>query len=217
MSSVIRFKQENTIEVPDHLQVIEERFSEPFLEHFYDTYTLKGDVILDPFMGLGTSALIAERMGRNFVGFEPRKERYDFAKSSLHSPAYLFNASSRDVEDYTFPEIDFVVSSPPYTHREHNHNPLRTEQSDTPDRYKEFLSDTKDIYSALSKVLKPNKYCLVEVSNIIDEHKQFSPLAWDLANEIQKVMSLEKELIIEWDKLQYDLNHTYCFIFRNFI
>jgi len=143
MSSIVRFEQKNSVEVPDSLQVVEERFSEPFLEYFYDHYSKEEDVILDPFAGLGTSGLVAERMNRKYVGFEPRIDRYHFAKSFLQNSKYFFNASSRDIEDYTFPEIDFIISSPPYTHREHSHNPLRKEQSDTPDKYDEFLSDTR--------------------------------------------------------------------------
>lgn len=215
MNSVLKFKQENSIDIPEYLQIIEERFSEPFLEYFYNYYTKKGDVILDPFSGLGTSALITEKMCRNFVGFEPRKDRYDFSKSILQDSRYFFNDSSLKIDNYTFPLIDFVISSPPYTHQFHNHNPLRRQQKDTFYRYEEFLSDIKNIYSSLSKVLKPEKYCLLEVSNVIDEDGHFSPLAWDLAKQVQQVMSLEKELIIEWDKVQYGLNHTYCFIFKN--
>ena len=30
----------------------------------------KGDTVLDPFMGSGTTAVVAEKLGRNFIGFE---------------------------------------------------------------------------------------------------------------------------------------------------
>ena len=32
--------------------------------------TDKGDVVLDPFMGSGTTAKVAEKLGRHYIGFE---------------------------------------------------------------------------------------------------------------------------------------------------
>lgn len=32
--------------------------------------SLEGDTVLDPFMGSGTTAVVAEKLGRNFIGFE---------------------------------------------------------------------------------------------------------------------------------------------------
>lgn len=37
---------------------------------FIDIYTEKDDVILDPFMGLGTTAIAAESLGRRWIGIE---------------------------------------------------------------------------------------------------------------------------------------------------
>ena len=39
----------------------------------------KGETILDPFMGSGTTAIAAIREKRNFIGFELNKEYYDKA------------------------------------------------------------------------------------------------------------------------------------------
>ena len=38
-----------------------------------------GDVVLDPFMGSGTTAIACIREKRNFIGFELNKEYYDKA------------------------------------------------------------------------------------------------------------------------------------------
>lgn len=47
----------------------------------FSRYTKKGDWILDPFMGSGTSLIEAQRMGRNSIGIELQhdvaKEAYD--------------------------------------------------------------------------------------------------------------------------------------------
>ena len=43
----------------------------------------KGDLVLDPFMGSGTTALACKLSGRNFIGFENNKEYYKKAKQRL--------------------------------------------------------------------------------------------------------------------------------------
>lgn len=43
----------------------------------------KGDVILDPFMGIGGCGVSALRLGRNFVGCEIDKNYYDVAKERM--------------------------------------------------------------------------------------------------------------------------------------
>ena len=39
--------------------------------------TQEGDVVLDPFMGSGTTAIAAMRENRHFIGFELEKKYYD--------------------------------------------------------------------------------------------------------------------------------------------
>jgi site-specific DNA-methyltransferase (adenine-specific) len=45
-----------------------------------------GGVVLDPFMGSGTTALAAKRCGRNFVGFELNADYCDIIESRLAAP-----------------------------------------------------------------------------------------------------------------------------------
>ena len=43
------------------------------------------DVVLDPFMGSGTSAVVAKQLKRNFVGYEINKEYIDITKKRLQN------------------------------------------------------------------------------------------------------------------------------------
>ena len=43
----------------------------------------KGDVVLDPFLGSGTTAVIAKGLGRKWVGIEKNKEYLCMAKRRL--------------------------------------------------------------------------------------------------------------------------------------
>ena len=43
----------------------------------------KGDVVLDPFLGSGTTALAAKHLGLNYIGFEINEKYYNIAKDRL--------------------------------------------------------------------------------------------------------------------------------------
>lgn len=45
--------------------------------------TDKDDLVLDPFMGSGTTAVSAKSLGRHFIGFELEKKYYDIANNRL--------------------------------------------------------------------------------------------------------------------------------------
>lgn len=43
----------------------------------------EGGIVLDPFMGSGSTAVMAQHLGRNFIGFEPNPEYIEIAKRRL--------------------------------------------------------------------------------------------------------------------------------------
>ena len=45
--------------------------------------TNKGDFVLDPFLGSGTTAVVAKKMGRNYFGIEKEKKYFKVAKQRL--------------------------------------------------------------------------------------------------------------------------------------
>ena len=42
-----------------------------------------GDVVLDPFLGSGTTAIIAQRFGRKWIGIENEKKYVEIAEKRL--------------------------------------------------------------------------------------------------------------------------------------
>ncbi len=54
-----------------------------FLKRFVETFAEKGDLVLDPFMGSGTTAVACKELGRNFIGFEINKEYIEMANKRL--------------------------------------------------------------------------------------------------------------------------------------
>ena len=58
-------------------------FPEALPEWFINLFTKEGDLVLDPFLGSGTTTRVAKRMGRNSVGIELLEEYYTLAKESV--------------------------------------------------------------------------------------------------------------------------------------
>ena len=58
-------------------------FPEALPEWFIRLLTRRGDVVLDPFVGSGTTALAAMTLGRHFIGVELNPEFVELARSSI--------------------------------------------------------------------------------------------------------------------------------------
>lgn len=53
--------------------------------------TEKGDIVLDPFMGIGTTAVACKELGRNYIGIELNKEYCEIAERRIKAiPELLF-------------------------------------------------------------------------------------------------------------------------------
>ena len=52
-------------------------------EYFIKTYSNKGDIILDPFIGSGTTAVAAISTERKYIGFEKDDKYFEVAKNRL--------------------------------------------------------------------------------------------------------------------------------------
>lgn len=49
------------------------------MEYLIKTYTKPGEMVLDPFMGSGTTAVAALNVGRDYIGFEMSEEYYEMS------------------------------------------------------------------------------------------------------------------------------------------
>ena len=56
-------------------------------DHLY-TWTNKGDVVLDPFMGSGTTGVACKEMDREFIGFEISEEYFDIATNRINNHSF---------------------------------------------------------------------------------------------------------------------------------
>ena len=60
-----------------------DQYPESLVRYFLDHYTKKGNRVLDPFLGSGTTAIVAKRMGRNYIGVDTVKEYCQLARRNI--------------------------------------------------------------------------------------------------------------------------------------
>lgn len=63
----------NTIQKPEKL-----------IERLVKASSAEGDLVLDPFAGVGTCPVVCRKLGRDFIGFELNRQFADVAKNRLH-------------------------------------------------------------------------------------------------------------------------------------
>lgn len=60
-------------------------FPEELVEKILTNFSREGDVVYDPFMGTGTTAVVCKRMGRRFIGSEIISSYVDIAEERLQN------------------------------------------------------------------------------------------------------------------------------------
>lgn len=66
-------------------------FPEKLVADHILSWSNEGDLVLDPFMGSGTTAKVAQILGRKYIGFEISKEYCDNANNRLDNNKSLFD------------------------------------------------------------------------------------------------------------------------------
>jgi len=199
------------------------KFPETMAQEFIEFFTKRGETVLDPMAGTGSSLVAALRAGRNSRGIELNPKYAEIARRIIaEERASLGNAveglasevitgdASRAC-DFGFPPIDYVLTSPPYWDMLHakgaetqkkrrTSGELDVFYSDDPNDvgnlhdYEEFLSRLVSIYAGLKPLLREKAYLTIIVKNV-KKGGRIYPLAWDLGRELGKVYTLKDEKI----------------------
>jgi site-specific DNA-methyltransferase (adenine-specific) len=81
---------------------------ETLLERIILIASKESDTVLDPFMGSGTTGVVAKQLKRNFIGFEMDKKYFEIAKARIGSkqpienlPNYLENNKNKHNKQLT--------------------------------------------------------------------------------------------------------------------
>ncbi len=214
---VLPMKREK--EIPQEFQKSDNRFAECLVRFLIKEYSKPGDIVLDIFAGLGTTLFVAESMGRIPYGIELDSNRFKFINENLATKGGIIHGDSRKLDDYNLPDVDLVLTSPPFMRHTSTKNPLTVDKTDG--HYSQYLDELSEIFQRLKGLLNPDAHVILEVSNLRGE--EITPLAWDISREISKVLHFEGELVVCWEGpdngkgvFGYGYDHSYCLVFRKF-
>ena len=84
-STLVTIGSETRRILGSHVAVYPERL----VSYFVQGATDEGDVVLDPFSGTGTTAVVAKALGRQYIGFDMVEEYVNFGRERLEGGPYL--------------------------------------------------------------------------------------------------------------------------------
>lgn len=172
----------------------------------FSRYTKKGDWILDPFMGSGTSLIEAQRMGRNSIGIELQhdvaKEAYDRIvtekKYGLKTRVLVGDSKKYDINKILKHEgvnkVQFVIMHPPYWDIiKFSKDPNDLSNCDSIDN---FLDSFGKVVDNTIDVLEKNRYCAVVIGDKY-ANSQVVPLGFRCMNLIIDKGLLLKAILVK--------------------
>ena len=197
-----------------------------------DTHKL----VLDPFVGTGTTLLAAQKLGHNSVGFDLSEAYCKISAQNVENAKGLWehvgvrsqviNTDSRRLLEFVPPSsVDIAITSPPYWNilnqartvdkRNITGYSEMSEDLGNIDDYSAFLLSLKEVFTQVYAALKPNARCISVVMDIRKKDK-FFPLHED-QTRIMKEIGFELEEYVIWDR-QRDYNNMktlgYPWVFR---
>ncbi len=200
---------------------VEKRLKHPALfpvalvERLLEIYAHRGEMILDPFLGSGSTLIGAQRMGMKGLGLDISKDYIKLFQKRLldekvdSSAVQAINDDARHLLKYVSPfTLDLCLTSPPYWNvlrekRSADYKPGRHYGDDLDDlgnigNYDLFLDELKVVFSEVYTALKKGRYCIVVVMDIRKKNK-FYPLHMDLSQRLISLGFILDDIII-WDR-----------------
>jgi DNA modification methylase len=197
------------------------KFPETMAQEFIEFFTRRGETVVDPMAGTGSTLIAALRAGRNSYGIELNsnyaeiarrlieEERTNLGEKAEGLRSEVITGDASQAANFGFPTFDYVLTSPPYWDMLHakgaetqkkrrSSTELDVFYSDDPNdlgnlgNYDEFLGRLVAIYRGLKPLLRGKAYLTIIVKNVKKGGKIY-PLAWDLGRELGKIYTLKDE------------------------
>ena len=195
--------------------------------HFIKTLTHKGELVLDPFAGIGTTLLAAQDLGRNAVGFDLKEEYIEISRKRLGQKRIMDDGTKQIViqdDAHNIPEyleentVSLCITSPPYANmlahkrlnksmrgnlRKNNHY-LKVQQysNDPADlgtmNHEEYSKALEEIYSGILPLMKKRAHCIINVNDVWENNKRI-PTHIYVLEALQKA-GFEFRNTFIWDK-----------------
>jgi DNA modification methylase len=174
-------------------------FTEALAESVIGHASRPGDVVLDPFMGYGTTVAVAERMGRRAIGIELVPEHLEIARGRTTGTARLILGDARSLSALVNEPIDLVLTSPPYmAGHDHPENPLAG-YATTDGVYAVYLEELSAIFAEVAALLRPGGQLVLNVANVVASDGTVTPLVSDVGAVVDRHLPLLGVTTLRWD------------------
>ena len=186
-------------------------------------FTHKGELVIDPFVGSGTTLVAAQDLDRNAVGFDLKPEYIALARSRLHENLFgkaqqvAIQDDARHVAEYLDPEtVSLVWTSPPYANLlnrarlnksrrdRKNEQYLKVEQYSQDPRdlgtmsLDDYTQAMGDIFGELLPLLRHHAHCVINVPDMWWDNRRVT-IHVSLIEELRH-RGYELRNIIIWDR-----------------
>ena len=191
-----------------------------------ELFTHKGELVLDPFLGSGTTLVAARDIERNAVGFDLNQGYVELSKKRLAQQTVFNEATqmavcddSRNINEYLDHEtVKLIVTSPPYANllnRKRKNKSRRGDQrkNDQYGKVEQYSQDYRDlgtlaleeyaneisiIYKRLLPLLHPKGHCIINVADMWWENERI-PIHIAIIKALERAGYKFRNTII-WDR-----------------
>ncbi len=189
-----------------------------------ELFTHEGELVLDPFVGSGTTLVAAQDTNRNAVGFDLLEKYIRLSASRLstrriigESKQIAVQEDARNIPQYLEKDsLSLVFTSPPYANllnRQRKNKSRRNRDNGQLGKVEQYSRDPRDlgildineytktmgdIFENLLPLLRNKAHCVINVSDMWWENKRIA-IHVHIINELTK-RGYELRNIIIWDK-----------------
>ena len=185
-------------------------FAPQIARNIIEMYSQRGETVLDPMAGGGTTLIEAKLLVRNAIGVDINPQATKLTKEALkfnHHPASKQIVKTGDARDLSFIEdnsIDLVLTHPPYLNIiKYSDGQIDGDLSNI-GSMPMFCDEIEKIAKELFRVLKPDRYCAILIGDT-RKSRHFVPIAFNVMQRFLKVGFVLKEDII---KVQHNCSTT---------
>lgn len=194
-------------------------------------YSREGDIVLDQFIGSGTTLIETKLLNRIGIGCDVNNEALNITNERLKNTNYPNNAFVKrcDARSLYFIKdkyVDFICTHPPYSNIIKYSNNIEEDISLLD--IEKFYMAMNDVAKECYRVLKDKKYCAILMGDT-RKNGYINPLGFNVMNIFIKNKFMLKEIIIKkqhncsstdyWKDISikrnfYLIEHEYLFVFK---
>ncbi len=189
-------------------------------------FTHEGELVLDPFVGSGTTLVAARDLNRNGVGFDLKPDYVELSESRLEVQGAAGSvrqltrcADAREIPDYLPDEsVSLLLTSPPYANllnRPRRNKSRRSDQRDNGQlgKVEQYSQDSRDlgtltleqyqeamaeIFAGLLPLMKEKAHCVINVPDMWWQNQRIT-IHMSVVDALREV-GYELRNVIIWDR-----------------